>query len=493
MSQNYVPSISDASEAAARRVALAVFIISLLLCAAAVWYYAVRDLLLSHYDARGHLVVARRVTDSLTPGWRQLGALWLPLPHLLNAVPAMWDWAYQTGATAVAMSVISLSFGAALLGRYLFLRTSSVPAAFVVPLVAVANPNVLYLAATPMTEPLLLGLAFASLALVDEWLRHDTERTAARAGLALTALVLTRYEGWMVAGSILLLATLLRPRASGGLRWLWIPPVAAVAAFLMLGWLGTGVWPLAGNFFIPDPELLGQPATILEKVRVAARELLGGPLVWIAIAGLGLTLLTSFRDPARLLPFALIASAALPLLAFHEGHPFRVRYLIPMAVGAVVLCAPVLAAMTRRIQPLAAAAFAMLVLWTNPPLSAGAPMVLEAQWETPYRLERSKVTAALLRQQDESPILASMSSLGHYMHETADSGIPLRRFLHEGNGDLWTDAVKSPRRSVRWMLIEERAEGGDELARRARSDPAFLEKFERVIEAGGLALYRRTN
>ncbi len=35
-------------------------------------------LVLSHYDAKAHLVVARRVIDSITPGWQQFGAVWLP-------------------------------------------------------------------------------------------------------------------------------------------------------------------------------------------------------------------------------------------------------------------------------------------------------------------------------------------------------------------------------------------------------------------------------
>ena len=33
------------------------------------------DLVLSHYDAKAHLVVARRVIDNLTPGWQQIGAV----------------------------------------------------------------------------------------------------------------------------------------------------------------------------------------------------------------------------------------------------------------------------------------------------------------------------------------------------------------------------------------------------------------------------------
>ena len=40
-------------------------------------------------------------------------------------------------------------------------------------------------------------------------------------------------------------------------------------------------------------------------------------------------------------------------------------------------------------------------------------------------------------------------------------------------------------------MIEERAEGGDMLALRARADGHFLDGFERQADGGGLALYRR--
>ena len=61
--------------------------------------YWQQGLTLSHYDAKGHLVVARRVLDSLTPGWLQLGAVWLPLPHVLNLLPVQIDAWYRTGAS----------------------------------------------------------------------------------------------------------------------------------------------------------------------------------------------------------------------------------------------------------------------------------------------------------------------------------------------------------------------------------------------------------
>src|SRR5438046_9152247 len=76
-------------------------------------HYHQLQLTLSHYDARGHLVVSRRIVDSITPGWQQIGAVWLPLPHLLDALPIQIDWFYRTGAAAVATSVVAYALACA--------------------------------------------------------------------------------------------------------------------------------------------------------------------------------------------------------------------------------------------------------------------------------------------------------------------------------------------------------------------------------------------
>ena len=81
--------------------------------AIAALHYHRLGLTLSHYDARGHLVVARRIVDSITPGWQQIGAVWLPLPHLLNALPVQIDSFYRTGASAVAISIASFAVATA--------------------------------------------------------------------------------------------------------------------------------------------------------------------------------------------------------------------------------------------------------------------------------------------------------------------------------------------------------------------------------------------
>ena len=93
----------------ARGLPAAVFAAALTGGALAALFYQRLGLTLSHYDARGHLIVARRIFDSITPGWQQIGAVWLPLPHLLNAIPVQIDVFYRTGLSAVAISVLSFA------------------------------------------------------------------------------------------------------------------------------------------------------------------------------------------------------------------------------------------------------------------------------------------------------------------------------------------------------------------------------------------------
>jgi hypothetical protein len=144
----------------------------------------------------------------------------------------------------------------------------------------------------------------------------------------------------------------------------------------------------------------------------------------------------------------------------------------------------------RRVR--AACAIALLVLtgYELHPLDASAPMVVEAQWDRPNAAPRAAVTACISRPLGGEKIMASMGSLGHYMQEASRSGLAIRDFLHEGNGDIWLAALERPRPFAAWILIEEKAEGGDMLAHIARERPSFLEGYARVCEGAGLVLYR---
>ena len=62
-------------------------------------------LLLLFGDAVAHLHIARRILDSLNPGIRQIGSVWLPFPHLLM-VPfaAKMSW-WQSGIAGAIPSM----------------------------------------------------------------------------------------------------------------------------------------------------------------------------------------------------------------------------------------------------------------------------------------------------------------------------------------------------------------------------------------------------
>ena len=140
-------------------------------------YYARIGLTLTHYDARGHLIVARRVLDSITPGWQQIGAVWLPLPHLLNLLPVQIDAWYRSGASGVAISILAFALATSMVAWIVLQVTDSMAASGVASAAFALNPNLLYLQSTPMTEPLLLGLTLLAIALLMSWCSAGSETT----------------------------------------------------------------------------------------------------------------------------------------------------------------------------------------------------------------------------------------------------------------------------------------------------------------------------
>ncbi len=461
--------------------------------------YLRADLVLSHYDARAHLVVARRIFDSLTPGWQQIGAVWLPLPHLLQALPIQVDAWYRTGASASIVSIVCFGITTFALTRIVLLATDSRLAAGATAALLVLNPNLLYVHTTPMTEPLALaGIALVTLWLY-EWVPRNEDVVPARLGLALFAAAWTRYEAWLVIAAALAAALYGSARigASRGAlvrralmlgRW----PAAAVLLFLVLSRLTTGAW-LTTSFYVPDAYYEGQLARAVLAVWWGTHQLSTRATEAIALGAAVLVAARALvtREHAPLLVLlAPFAAAFLPAYAFYMGHPFRIRYMLPMVV-ACALFGGIAAGMMRRHAAIVTAGFLIgITIMQSPPWRQHAPLIVEARLDQPLREARRLVTACLTSTYRGEKILASMGSLAHYMQELSQAGFAIADFVHEGNGALWQAALEEPQPPVGWMLVEERAEGGDVLARRVRDNPKFADSFSRVCEGGGVALYR---
>ena len=470
--------------------------------------FAALDLTLSHYDARGHLVVARRIFDSITPGWQQIGAVWLPLPHLLNALPVQVDWLYRTGASGVFISIVSFAVAVSAVAWVIAFLTGSWIAAAAGTLVFALNPNVLYLQSTPMTEPLLIALNVASIALLlahCEALIRTKGATPggvlspAFVGWAFVLACMTRYEAWPVAiGSLVAAVWVLWRRGLGPAHALRAVgriarfPICAIAGFTVFSKIVVGSW-FASDFFVPENPAQGHPVEAVRLIVWGVRELSGTGLVVAGLIGCAVLTADALRSregASRILPLALLGMASVPWSAFVDGHPYRIRYMVPL-LAVQAIGAGVATGSWRRGRLTLALGLLVVAAFELRPLALTAPMVMEAQWDRPNIGARAAVTSCLRDGYHGESIMASMGSLGHYMQDLSKAGFSIRDFLHEGNGDIWLNALYTPRPYAAWILVEEKAEGGDMLARIAREHPAFLAGYTKVCEAAGLALYRR--
>jgi hypothetical protein len=494
----------------------------------AAWVVFFRQgLVLSHYDAKAHLVVARRVFDNLTPGWQQIGAVWLPLPHLLDLFPVQFDLLYRTGLFASGVSIACLAITCYAAARLIVLATGSSVGAITASALLMFNPNLLYLYTTPMTEPLLVATTFLVILWLVEWIASGAAATVnptsplpPKLACALFMAMWTRYEAWPVVASAIAAATYATRRHGASLPVtvrtavkLAIWPAIAVAIFLINSRITVGAWFVSDGFYVPDPTYAHRPWRTLVGIWWGTHQLSGYLIETVALTAAAATAwraLVHKRDAVLLVTLALFATAALPFAAFYDGHPYRIRYMIPTVAACAVFCGLatgyVLTAAARALplratgdrvrgHSLAVGAAIILVvslLVESPPWNLQAPMLVEAQWDRGASLGRRDVTACLARDYRGEKVLASMGSLAHYMQELSANGFRIADFINEGNGEIWNLALQTgPAPHAGWMLVEEVAEGGDVLAARVRSDRAFATGMRRVCEGGGVALYKR--
>jgi hypothetical protein len=196
-------------------------------------YYLQRGDLLLYGDAVAHINIARRVFDSQTPGLLQLGTVWLPLPHLLMIPFIFSDTMWRNGAGGSIPSMIAYVLG--VIGIFRLVRgmleasvrtkPAAVLGAWAAAFAYGANPNLIYMQATAMTESVYLALFVWAVVYFAEFIRslrqnelrkNELRKTEDADGRqtpgARTSLVrctyclagaeLTRYDGWFLAGAM---------------------------------------------------------------------------------------------------------------------------------------------------------------------------------------------------------------------------------------------------------------------------------------------------
>jgi hypothetical protein len=115
-------------------------------------YYYLNGLSTAHWDAKAHLMMARRIVDSTAPGYSQMGAHWLPLIHLLYLPFVVFDAQYRTALIPSLLSVLAFVLSGWLVYRIALRLTDSKAAGFFAAAVLLCNANLQFLQSAPLTE-----------------------------------------------------------------------------------------------------------------------------------------------------------------------------------------------------------------------------------------------------------------------------------------------------------------------------------------------------
>jgi len=254
----------QASTLSARRDTVLVILAAAFTSLCAFLYYFTRGQILLYGDSVAHINIARRVFDSGVPSLFHFGTVWLPLPHLLILpfiVPLGW---WQSGIGGSVYSMAAFVFGCVGVFRLGLRLAGSRAVAAVAFLVFAANPNMLYMQSTAMTEPLCIALFIWIAVCFAEFVEasvagegNDDVRAAralTRCGWCIAGMALTRYDGWF-SGLVFVLvafAVLIGRRGWVFLMqtatplWRGARNLALISAAAPLSWLAWN-WALSGH------------------------------------------------------------------------------------------------------------------------------------------------------------------------------------------------------------------------------------------------------
>lgn len=164
---------------------------------ASVFYYLNGENVL-YADTMSRLDIARKVIDNLTPGFAQVGNVWLPLPQILM-LPFIWNnFLWHSGLAGAIMSGTAYIICGLYIYKTVKLLTNSIISSILSLCVFALNINILYLQSTAMSESLFLCTLSAAIYYLLVWVKTNNIMYLIPSALAVSAMSYTRYEGWSI-------------------------------------------------------------------------------------------------------------------------------------------------------------------------------------------------------------------------------------------------------------------------------------------------------
>ncbi len=482
----------------------------ILIALAALWCFR-NGYILYYGDAQCHLNLSRSIIDSRTPGYDQLGTVWLPVLHVI-CLPFVADMSLWSNGLAGTIPV-SICLVAA--GLFFYYAAREVYGSWIAAVIVLGcfalNPNVLYLATIPMTEIVFAAGLGAMLFSIFRFRTTQRHRYLLLGIGASWFMSLTRYDGWfLIPFSGLAFALFARHH-----RWRVLVEFGALASLAPLYWCAHNWWETSNPFdFYNGPYSAsaiqgGKPYRGYHNWLVAAQyysnagELCAG---WglIVLGCIGAVCAAAKRVFAPLLFLLLIPifyiwsihSSGLPIHVpglwpfsyYNTRYGIAVVYLAAFAAGAIPFI------LRKRVK-----AYACLL-----PLIALLPWLIHSSPQNWICWKESQVNSDSRRvwTNEAAGLLSARYSKGQGILTTSASGdvagifcrarIPLSEVLDEGNGPAWLAAVSRPDlyHPAYWAI----AQKGDPVGKAAeRSDPPIylLDKQIRTKYDPLLSIYQR--
>lgn len=458
---------------------------------AACVYFVLEYRLLGYQDSYSHLEISRRVLVGRTTGIAQLGAIWLPVPHMLQAVFAWNGLLYVTGlagafvsmAAFVACSVLIYRIGRVFSPRFVWPAVAAA-AAFM------ADPNILYQQTTPMDELPFFAFALAAVYGLVRWVETERANYLLRAALATMLAMLCRYEGWFLAG-LLALAVPIMARRTGyswrdtrGLTGLFavFGVLAASGGWVAYNWMVTGS---PTNFLNGPNSSADQMAKRHTDVEVGSWSktlhaygnalLSDHGIAFLGVATLGLLVFLAVeRFSARSLPIlALGAIVPFYVLTIERGQEpigvppvntslLNLRFGLIAALPAAVFIGYLLARLPRRmvIAGSVVVALGLATVFAGTLSQHRVVTAQEAMEDFSAQANQAKV-GDFLQQRTTGPIMLNLVGNERVAFPVLD------RVIYEGTRsgrkNIWSAALRDPRAvGARIVLMRHSSEHGDD-------------------------------
>jgi 4-amino-4-deoxy-L-arabinose transferase-like glycosyltransferase len=492
--------------------------------------------MLNYGDAVAHLHIARRILDSHRPGLMQLGSVWLPLPHLL-LIPFVQVYGWWANGIAGAIPS-ALAYLAGCAGLYRLARRWLPPASAGLALAFfAANPNLLYLQTTAMTEPLFLCETIWLAVWLVEWrvsLDADSQSSARLLWLiaaALVAAIYTRYDGWvmaLLAWGCMGLALARRGRLRSRAFWLAsVLVVAAPAVWFIYNGAAFGDWLyfLRGPYsakaievrtsvpgFPPHPGWHNPWVALLFFMKAAemdaAAAAWGNLLLALSLFGSACAWLTARRHAFA---WSLLLWLPVPFYAYSVAYGsvpiflpvwwphswYNTRYgmeLLPgLALGLGFAAQFLLAAVrefktgefqSRWTSCTVGVLFALIALNAAQMVRERPLTYVEGtkniESRRPFDEQIPPVLRALLAQRPGGAVLMNTSV---YPELVAFTGIPLRQTVNESDKEFYNAALDAPAVHAAIVL----AFDGDQIDHAVQTHPAGLTALRRFTALGQAA------